>query len=179
MPTNATPALTSFSAPILNLHDTRVSAPFFGPNVWTAALQPVNGGGIPPTHAVVELKMTFKDGGAFDFHSTFERIKEMQHNAVSNASEASGVRISVANMANVNLEQLPAYEESHSAPLVDASPSTSPMATTARDRLPILAASTETTDEAKAETRPTEPPPGYEEVQRESVASELERSLRG
>ena len=45
--------------------------------MWQALLQPVHGGGIPtPLGGVVELKFTFKDGGAFDFHTHFERIKE-------------------------------------------------------------------------------------------------------
>ena len=83
-----TPALTSFSAPILNLHDTRVSAPFFGPNVWNAAVQPVPGGGIPPTHSVVELKMTFKDGGAYDFHQKFLEIRERLQQVVAVARES-------------------------------------------------------------------------------------------
>jgi hypothetical protein len=123
--------------------------------------------------------MTFKDGGAFDFHSTYERIKEMQHHAVLNASEASGTRVSTTNLANINLDQLPAYEESHSAPVVDPSPTATPTAITTREPPPVLEAPTESNEEAKAEARPTEPPPGYEEVQRESVASELERRLRG
>jgi hypothetical protein len=88
LPANPTPQLQSFSAPLLNLHDTHVSAPFFGPNVWTAALQPVAGGGIPANHAFVELKMVFKEGGAFDFHSQFERIKERLQQAVDNARES-------------------------------------------------------------------------------------------
>lgn len=65
LPAHPTPQFQSFSAPLLNLQDSTVSAPFFGPNVWTALVQPVSGGGIPPSILAVQLKMTFKDGGGF------------------------------------------------------------------------------------------------------------------
>ncbi|KAK6606913.1 ww-domain ligand protein [Botrytis cinerea] len=85
-----TPELQSFSSPILNLQDSYVRAPFFGANYWTALCKPVSGGGIPPDYPSVELKMTFREGGAFDFHSCLEQIKE--------------------HLVNMDLEQLPAYE---------------------------------------------------------------------
>ncbi|KAI9682691.1 MAG: hypothetical protein M1829_006678 [Trizodia sp. TS-e1964] len=127
LPASSTPNLQSFSSPILNLHNTHVSAPFFGPNVWTATLQPVAGGGIPATHAAVELKMVFKDGGAFDFHSHFEAMKERIHQAVDVARESGhisgngaesgngggGGGLSGVNLASLHLEQLPAYEEAN------------------------------------------------------------------
>jgi hypothetical protein len=128
LPTTRTSQLESFSAPILNLQDSRVSAPFFGPNYWTCTVQPVSGGNIPPSNTIVELKLVFKDAGAFDFSTTFERLKERVAQAVENSGSIA------AALNNVHLEDLPAYEapRAHNAPPPDA-------------------------------------PPGYEEVQRESV----------
>ncbi|KAF8542233.1 hypothetical protein BDD12DRAFT_391579 [Trichophaea hybrida] len=94
----------SFSAPIPNLLDSRVAAPFFGPNTWSASVQPVSGGGIPPATSAIELKLVFKDGGAFDFYGMFERVKER----VLQAREAGS--------AEVHLEDLPAYEDSGPPP---------------------------------------------------------------
>src|SRR6266487_775356 len=88
LPTNPTPELQSFSAPILNLQDSYVRAPFFGANYWCAMVRPVAGGNIPPQHPAVELKMTFREGGAFDYHTIFEQIKERLYNAVSLARES-------------------------------------------------------------------------------------------
>ncbi|KAI9770180.1 MAG: hypothetical protein M1835_006597 [Candelina submexicana] len=205
VPASPTASLQSFQAPILNLHDSHVSAPFFGPNVWTAVLQPVPGGGIPPTHAVVEIKMTFKEGGAFDFHSNFERIKERLQQAVETARENGHMDgdgtdrgtggghdpLAGISMAAVHLDELPAYEEAAGAPSVPAAISTSPMsptlpsAPTMRDS-GIVVSSDDERNAKPSEERlhsetvrpPTGPPPGYEEVQRDSVAHELEQRLR-
>lgn len=204
LPLSPTPALQSFSAPILNLHDTHVSAPFFGPNVWRAALQPVPGGGIASKYSPVELKMVFRDGGAFDFHSNFERIKERLHQAlevaresghiVGDGSDAGGGRgagqLSGVNLAAVDLEELPAYEEARRTAPVEIAQSSPPLPLQEPDvTVPIIenpaspvseTARTPPATEGDSETlsSPTEPPPGYEEVQRQSVATELERSLR-
>ncbi|KZF24858.1 hypothetical protein L228DRAFT_243593 [Xylona heveae TC161] len=182
LPAGPTPQLQSFSAPILNLHDTHVSAPFFGPNVWTGILQPVPGGGIPPQHAVVEIRMVFKDGGAFDFHSQFERIKERLEQAVEVARESGamagdgsaqqagrgGGPLAGVSLAAVHLDELPAYAPGQQPPTSLHSASEG--------------ACQEADNSCPSETDhfspPTEPPPGYEEVQRESVADELERRLR-
>lgn len=199
LPASPTPHLQSFSAPILNLHDTHVSAPFFGPNVWTGILQPVAGGGIPPVHAYIEVKMVFKDGGAFDFHSNFERIKERLQQAVEIARESGhitgdgseigagrgGGALAGINMAGVHLEQLPSYEEAGSgahAPSTTDGQRAMPL----RDSGVVLSSDDERSAKASpsgnASTEqcqpPTEPPPGYEEVQQASVADELERRLR-
>jgi hypothetical protein len=76
LPVAPTPQLQSFAVPILNVTDSRVTAPWFGANKWEAIIQPVQGGGIPPQHAELDLVMEFKEGGAFDFASIFERLKE-------------------------------------------------------------------------------------------------------
>ncbi|KAI9782762.1 MAG: hypothetical protein M1816_001714 [Peltula sp. TS41687] len=203
LPASPTPSLLSFSAPILNLHDTHVSAPFFGPNVWRAALQPVPGGGLPPTRSLIELKMVFKDGGAFDFHSNFERIKERLQQALDVAREAGQIvgdgadtgggqgsgALTGINMAALDLEQLPAYEEARETTPVTVVPVIVPAAVRSddqphRDSSATVSSEEETvrrpdTPETAVETvaSPVEPPPGYEEVQRSSVANELERTL--
>ena len=123
--------------------------------------------------------MTFKDGGAFDFHSTFERIKERLQQAVDVAREnglydevadarggGGGDPLSRVNLDNVHLDELPAYEAS------PTSPSLNPSSRDANINLRNASCSPQ-----NAEPPPSEPP-GYEEVQRESVADELERRFR-
>jgi hypothetical protein len=166
LPASPSPLLQSFAAPILNLHDTHVAAPFFGPNVWTALVQPVPGGNIPPQCHAVELKMTFKDGGAFDFHTTYERVKEQLQQAVDRAREAAaayGTNAAV-NLDNVHLDELPAYEASSSSPLLS----------------PPGRAVAQSISPQSPQNRPDmgSEPPRYEDVQRESIADELERQLR-
>jgi WW domain-binding protein 2 len=185
LPASPTVELQSFSAPILNLHDTHVSAPFFGPNVWTAALQPVTGGGIPPTHPVVELKMVFKEGGAFDFHQHFERVKERLLQAIDVAREAghgnssTGASLAGVNLATVHLEQLPAYEEAnHGLTSQPAIPPVHPRNSDDHNRKPTLPTGESQAVEERFEP-PVGPPPGYEEAQAQSVGDELERRLRG
>lgn len=81
--------------------------------------------------------MTFKDGGAFDFHSSFERVKETLSHAVEIARESGhlsgagadgGVGGAAVDMEALHLEQLPAYEEvtSTTAAVVGASATTAP-----------------------------------------------------
>ncbi|KAJ5138712.1 uncharacterized protein N7515_003560 [Penicillium bovifimosum] len=149
----------SFSSPLLNVHDSHVSAPFFGPNVWTALIQPVSGGGISPSLPAIQLKVTFKEGGAFDFHTNFERIKERLEQAVENTSEGARGQENV-DLSAVHLEDLPAYE---------APPSVRPSETPERSQSRRV---------SDAGPDPVEPPPCYEEVQSQSVANELEERLR-
>jgi WW domain-binding protein 2 len=203
LPKTSTTALQSFSSPILNLHDTHVAAPFFGPNTWTAALEVVAGGNIPPHNSSsgLELKFVFKDGGAFDFHTNFEKIKEKLSQALAVARESGNIPrgagagagpLSGINLAAVHLEQLPAYGDvgmtspvlaNHSVPLSPLSPSSNQQEPplpddtlgTTGDGAGILPNSPPTQDATF--TPPTEPPPGYEEVQRLSVTQELERRL--
>ncbi|KAF2860127.1 hypothetical protein K470DRAFT_258278 [Piedraia hortae CBS 480.64] len=94
----------NFAAPIMSVHDSRITSTIFGPNSWTAVVEPVAGGGIPvPPSGVVELKLTFKDGGVFDFQTELELIKERLHLAADLGPEAE-------------FEDLPAYQE-HGGPL--------------------------------------------------------------
>lgn len=188
LPTTPSASFQSFAAPILNLHDTHVTAPFFGPNVWSAIVQPVPGGNIPPEHAALEIKMTFKDGGAFDFHSTYERIKERLQQAVEVAresghltgdgTETSGGQgagaLGAVDMNAVHLDELPAYEDAASTRPV-------PVATPEAPLIDLAAPEpTARTSPAQAQfSPPAEPPPGYEDVQSQSISDELERRLRG
>ncbi|CAG8194162.1 unnamed protein product [Penicillium olsonii] len=163
LPASKTNDFQSFSSPLLNVRDSHVSAPFFGPNVWTALVQPVSGGGISASLPAVQMKVTFKEGGAFDFHTNFERIKERMQQAVENTNEGSRGQQTV-DLSAVHLEDLPAY---------DAPPQAN------QEIRP------EETREAPPDSRPpdanadpVEPPPCYEEVQSQSVAHELEERLR-
>ncbi|THX44477.1 hypothetical protein D6D02_01404 [Aureobasidium pullulans] len=186
LPTTPTPQLQSFSVPLLNTHDSHVVAPWIGPNVWTALAQPVQGGGIPTHIPALELKFSFKDGGAYDFHSGYERVKERLQQQVDVArqsghlqgdgSEAGrgrgGDALAAVDVANVHLDDLPAYEETGSTipmPQPHAQPVTL-SATTQATRSPESHA-------PEVFTPPAEPPPGYEQVQRETVEDELERRL--
>ena len=178
----------------MNLQDTHVDAPFFGANSWTGILKPVNGGNIPPHHAYVKLSMTFKDGGAFDFASTYERIKETTAQAIEVARENG--RQQGPNLSDINLEQLPAYEEVGSTVSAPPPPSLQqpiPRAATASTQAPqrdsgvVLPSDDErnpkqppppTAASNEQYPPPDEPPPGYEEVQHNSIADNLEQRVR-
>jgi len=167
LPATSTPAFQSLNVPLFNLHDSHVTAPFFGPNVWVAALQPVANGGIPSQHPVLELKLTFKDGGAFDFHTKFETLRERMRQAieVARASETIPSQNQQVDLDTVHLDELPAYEEGNfqavppaPAPVVEA---------------PVVGAAS-----VQSSAMPAEPPPGYEETQRDRVAESFERGMR-
>ncbi|KAL8834618.1 MAG: hypothetical protein Q9170_003666 [Blastenia crenularia] len=192
LPSAPTAQLQSFSAPILNLQDTHVDAPFFGANSWTGILKPVSGGNIAAHHAYVKLSMTFKDGGAFDFASTYERIKEAVVQAVEVARDSG--RQQGSDLSDINLEQLPAYEDigttvSAPPPLPLQQPipvpPTAPAGAPHRDGGIVLSSDDERNPKPPSAAvshqqypPPDEPPPGYEEVQRSSIADNLERSVR-
>jgi len=191
LPTTPTPTLQSLSVPLLNLQDTHVTAPFFGPNIWEGILLPVPAGGIPQHHTLVPLKLTFKEGGAFDFSSVYERIRETLSQAVDVARE-SGRPVTNGGI-DVDLEQLPAYEEAtagggerQAAPRIQRPVPISPNGERPR-RAPaanngVVGLSSEA-NARPAESEigacappPDEPPPGYEEAQG-SVASSLGRGM--
>jgi hypothetical protein len=182
LPDKVTDKFKSFAASIINLHDSHVTAPFFGPNVWTASLQPVNGGGIPtPAGGVVELKLTFKEGGAYDFHTRYEQVRERLQQALEvarlNGEQAGNTRGGALNgvdISNVNLEELPAYQEESDGPLLP--PTHAAVAQSQRVVSPVLQQQGDSGDEApdtRAQPRatdstfspPDEPPPAYEDSQ--------------
>ena len=196
LPDKPTEKLKSFSAPILNIHDSHVTAPFFGPNVWQALLQPVQGGGIPvPSGGVVELKLTFKDGGAFDFSTHFERVKERLQQAVEVAridgdgAGSSRAAMNGVNVANVDLEDLPAYQEASDGPLMAPIAATAASAASvATPRSPAVQQSRDSLIDVEDDrpqpkstdstfSPPAEPPPGYEEAQMQGLQDEMERRM--
>lgn len=189
LPVTPTPTFQSFAVPILNVADSRVTAPWFGANKWEAVIHPVTGGGIPSQHGELDCVMEFKEGGAFDFHNTFERLKERLRQTIDVARE-SGVDETVA-AGNVNMEDLPAYEDTRQHARVPEEP-LSPPASAGLSGVGVAVdgpASAAVAPESDSPQRssplqsprpfqpPSEPPPGYEEVQRSSIADELERRL--
>lgn len=137
----------------------------------------MQGGGLPvPTGGVVELKLTFKDGGAFDFHSNYERIRERLQQAVAvsridgDGSGSSRTAMNGVDVSNVNLDELPAYQERSDGPLV------APIASA----VPIQQAPQPQRDSGigagsgQPKPTPAEPPPNYEDVQMESLHDEAE-----
>ena len=169
LPSQRTQDFQSFSVPLLNVRDSHVSAPFFGPNVWTALVQPVPGGGIPPSLPAVQLKVPFKEGGAFDFQNQFERIKERLQQAMEVSPETTRGNQDV-NLSSVHLDELPAYEGPQGSDLGGARRENEGSSSTSHGN------TGQVPDYSGPE--PAEPPPGYEEVQSQSVAHELEESLR-
>jgi hypothetical protein len=127
----------------------------------------VEGGNIPSGVPVLELKMTFKEGGTYDFHNAFERIKERTVNAVEIARESGHLMGNSTSAAfnGVHLDELPAYE--------DAARTGETVNPIDHGRQERVAAQT-----ARGIQEPAPPPPRYEEVQQESIADALERRLR-
>lgn len=171
LPEKSTPQLQSFAASILSLHDSRVTAPWFGPNVWIALLQPTQGGGIPvPSGGVVECKFTFKEGGAFDFHAQYERVRERLQQAVEvsridgDGSGGSRTAMNGVDVSNVDLEELPAYQEEGDGPLISPVVG-APQAVWSSEANGQQRLSDNIVAQERRDT-PLEPPPGYEESER-------------
>lgn len=132
--------------------------------------------------------MEFKEGGAFDFASTFERLKERLRQTIDVARE-SGQDQTVAG-ANVDLEDLPAYEDTRQHARAPGPPLTPPASAglSATGTGGTVGAVPQDADSPQRSSPlqspqpqgfqpPLEPPPGYEEVQRSSIVDELERRL--
>jgi len=138
--------------------------------------------------------MTFREGGAFDFHNKFEQIKERLYQAYMVARESGQRATNEVDMANVHLEQLPAYEPPLEAPVRnnDEGPrilSPTPIRpalvmspTVPRDSgVEGLRSPLETQAEMPKPpkfTPPDEPPPGYEEAQAQAVGIDLDQRSR-
>lgn len=155
-------------------------APFFGANYWVALCKPVAGGNIPATHAAVELRLTFKDGGTFDFHTLFEQIKDRLHQAYTVAQETSNSdAVGNIDLANVHLEQLPAYEAPRQVPEDDGPTILSPVPLRPGRESELEGVTSPLTSSANPEPpiAPDEPPPGYEEVQAQAVRLDLDQRL--
>lgn len=176
LPEKSRPEFTSFSASLLNLHDTHTVLPWFGPNAWVAVVQPVPGGNIP-VEAHVELKFTFKEGGAPEFSSNFERIKERLQQAVEAARESnltgrSQGGLGAVNMDSVHLDQLPSYESSGMDRMAP-NPTAEGHPQVAEDP------SRPTRDETSQQESPPDAPPGYEETQQRSLEEAFEQRRMG
>lgn len=143
------------------------------------------GGNIPATQAAIELKLTFKEGGAPDFHSNLERIKERLQQVVSAAREnnVTGSRqdsfLGNVNLNNVHLDELPSYQESGQHAMASERPAeggdavASPLAMSPH-MTPELGRAGSPAEDAQP---PNEAPPGYEETQQQSIQAELDRRL--
>ena len=85
----------------------------------------------------MQIKLTFKEGGAFDFSTIFERIKETVQQAAESARETG----SSVHPSDLDLEQLPAYEEAVGGARGDRRVSQQPTASAPNStRLPAVTA---------------------------------------
>ena len=137
---------------------------------------------------MVEIKLTFKDGGAFDFHTKFEQVKERLQQAVEvsrthgDGSGGSRAAMNGVDTTNVNLEDLPAYREQSDGPLV-APIAAAVSAQRAVESQPPTRDSAIGSDDGRPRPKPTdnafsppdEPPPGYEEAQMAGLQDEMDR----
>lgn len=122
-------------------------------------MRPVPGGGLPAEHAVFELRITFREGGAFDFHTRWEEVRER----LLVARESGGP---------VHLEQLPVYEASQA----DGVGRDADLSSVVE---PTNGVATRTVQSLHGGIEPDEPPPGYEEAQMQALglaASEQSRA---
>ena len=186
LPAAPTKDFQSFTTPLPNLRDTHVVMPWFGSNSWVADLKPQPGGNIPSGHARINFKFVFNEGGATDFHSSFERIKERLQQAVeTSGTTAAGVGyLAGVNMGAVHLDQLPSYEASGQDAIAPAShepvqqgppvvvPSIRDSSHGVPGAVPL--------DERETNGEPlSDAPPGYEETQQQSIQQEFERRFSG
>ena len=185
LPVTPTQQFRSFSAALVNLHDSHVTVPWFGPNVWQAIVQPVPGGNIPPEHISIEIKFTFKEGGATDFHSNFERIKERFQQALESAQATgdtplrTGGALGGVNMDSVHLEQLPTYEAARQDRAADPNLMPGPSPATSDEHSGASSIQPAGVGQSQSNNMPqhTDVPPGYEETQQQSAREQLESRL--
>lgn len=162
LPANPTEQFKSFSSKILGCQDGRMRSSWVGPWYWEANVHPVPDGNIPPDYFIVNLKLTFKDGGSSEFESKFVEMKARLHHAAQIAEE-SGQR----NWAlHVHDEQLPEYTAAQGQGPADHSPST---ANDANDA---------TRQAETSQGLPDEPPPGYDEAQAQAINIHFDERLR-
>jgi hypothetical protein len=131
---------------------------------------------------MVEIRLTFREGGAFDFHTIFEQIKERLYQAYTVARE-TGQRGDNVNLANVDLEQLPAYEPAGGPAREEETVILSPIPVRPGETrnsgvAGVRSLAGESPKPQEAAT-PAEPPPDYEETQAQAVGVELDERLRG
>jgi hypothetical protein len=142
----------------------------------------------------VNLRLTFGDGGAFDFSQFFEAVKERTRQVLDSVEESGGhvnpSALGAATLRNIHLDELPAYEEARQAPahvpqdMTNLEPQPRPQRSLQVPGAQLVDVSIDAPPAAQDMSRsssfvtPAEPPPGYEEAQRQSVVEHLDQSLR-
>jgi hypothetical protein len=123
--------------------------------------------------------MTFREGGAFDYHSIFEQIKERLYQAYTVARE-HGQRGTVdVDLANVHLEQLPAYEPAREVTKEEEDVSAESAVHVVRDSgVTGVRSPSESSPKEESFFAPNELPPRYEEAQLQAVGIDLDQRLR-
>ncbi|KAL2756011.1 hypothetical protein ACRALDRAFT_1081961 [Sodiomyces alcalophilus JCM 7366] len=160
IPSQPTPELKSFQAWILDCQDSYVHSPLIGAWYWAGTVRPSPGGGVPPDIPRLNLKLTFREGGHYDFYQRFEELKErMEH--VRQLQQETGQFI------NIPDEPLPTYEPRQ--PGTSESNNLDPNTLASRSR---------STSSASQNIRPDEPPPAYEEAQAQQLSMRLEGHIR-
>lgn len=196
LPDKPTETFKSFASPVLNLHDSHVTSPLFGAPTWTALCQPVQGGGIPtPSSGVLELKCTFKEAGAYDWHTKYEQLRERLQQVIEvsriddgdgSRSSRSGAALAGIDVSNVTLDELPAYQEESDGPLISpiavaVVQTTSPVVQQQSDSGVSVVDSPNARPGVlsghNASNPPNVPPPAYEETQLAGLQDEVEARL--
>ena len=124
----------------------------------------------------MEVKFTFKEGGAFDFQTGYERIRERLQQAVDvsringDGSGSSRTAMNGVDVSNVNFEDLPAYQEEGDGPLMAPIAPVVPQQINQQTQV-----QTNGHGIIRSGNTPDEPPPGYEEAQMASLEDEVER----
>ncbi|CAG8589021.1 4142_t:CDS:2 [Paraglomus brasilianum] len=72
----------SLSIPLMNLREGKLQQPWFGANYYQALVHPVEGGGMPCPGG---LKITFKEGGGFEFSTIFNEVKNRLYESEGHA----------------------------------------------------------------------------------------------
>lgn len=126
-------------------------------------------------HPFVELTMTFREGGAYDYDATFRMIKERLQQAYDVARENGQLRggMADANMANVDLEQLPAYAP-NDGPSVPPNGISEGAPAAAHSPVSNGVGSDVGSQEPEALSTPDEPPPDYIQSQVQTVGARFE-----
>ncbi|OAA59542.1 WW-domain-binding protein [Niveomyces insectorum RCEF 264] len=205
LPVRPTDTFKSFSAPILDFEDTRVTSSFFGPWSWNGIVKPTLGGGLPANLPRLDVKLTFKEGGHDAFQSKFEVMKERlnyartlqqetgqiiptgedlpRYEATASGSVQGGPGPSQPQVA----AELSALETPPSHPRSDAK-ELEALEHFAQSHAEPTSGTASTGSNAylqvtAAEGRtstgtPDEPPPDYEEAQAQAVGNRVEERLR-
>ncbi|ROT36598.1 hypothetical protein SODALDRAFT_335699 [Sodiomyces alkalinus F11] len=160
IPAQPTAEFKSFQAWILDCQDSYVNSPLIGAWYWAATVRPSPGGGVPPDIPRLSLKLTFREGGYYEFYRQFEELKErMEH--VRRVQQETG------QLVNIPDEPLPTYEPRQ--PGTSEPSNLEPNTLVSRPR---------STSSASQNPRPDEPPPDYEEAQAQQLSMRLEGHIR-